>query len=354
LASTGFTPVWTPNHFAAFENELIPTISECCHPDQRPSSPGSSTSLANFVGEKFIPEYVAGKRSAGRAHFQAILKLILTPRVVDPAFGVRIDRDNIKLKTDPGWPYLDRLHLDEVTTETIQNLISAAIKSGYSTQMATHIRSVVSAIFNHAIEGGVFSGMNPATDVVLPTMSRKKAHVLTLSQLKQVMHWTRYPEREIVLFVILTDMNVAEICGLQWKFLNFSADQYLTYGHRIPPGSIAVWNQSYRGEFGPVMEKRKRLITIPDMLCSMLQELKRREKFTTPNDFVLTSRTGSPISPDNVTARRLKSIGKALDMPWLSWNVFRRTQIGLKRSGGRHWLKELERILPLDTDPIRF
>jgi hypothetical protein len=220
--------------------------------------------------------------------------------------------------------------------------------------MATHIRNVVSAIFSLAIDCGFLGGMNPATNVVLPRMSRKKAHVLTLSQLKQVMDWTRYPEREIVLLVMLTDLNVAEICGLQWKFLNFSADRYLTYGPRIPPRSIAVWNQSYRGEFGPVIEKRKRLVTIPDLLLSTLQEIKRREKFTTPNDFVLVSRNGTPISPDNLTARRLKSIGKTLDMPWLSWNVFRRTQVALKRSGGRHWLKELERILSLDNCPIGF
>jgi hypothetical protein len=83
------------------------------------------------------------------------------------------------------------------------------------------------------------------------------------------------------------------------------------------------------------------------------QNLKLREKFTAAHDLVLTSRTGTPISPDNVTARRLKSIGKALDMPWLSRSVFRRTQSTLKSSIGRHWLKELEGILPSNATPVR-
>jgi hypothetical protein len=354
--STEFVPVWIaepiPDNFGVFGDKLRPATSARRFENQLTSSPRSSTDLAAFVTQKFIPEYVAVKRPAGRAHFRATLKHIVTPHVVDPAFGVRCDRDNFTPKVTPGWPYLDNFNLDEVTTGAIQNSISAAIKSGYSTQMATHIRNVVSAIFNHAIECRAFSGINPATAVVLPAMSRKTAHVLTLSQLKQVMHWMRYPEREIALFVLQTDMNVAEVCGLQWKFLNLSANRYLSYEHRIPPGSITVWNQSYRGEVGPVRETRRRLIPIPDMLLSMLHGLKCREKFTTPNDFVLTSRNGSPVSPDNVSARRLKLIGRAHDMPWLSWNVFRRTQVALKRNAGRHWLKELELIVPRDTGPI--
>jgi len=357
LASTDFTSIWVndpvSDQFAGLEKHLPFTMSECLHPDQRPSLLASSTSLAGFVEQKFIPEYVARKRLAGRSHFQAILKHILTPRLADRAFGLQTDQANVRLKETPGWPYLDSLRLDEVTPERIQHLVSAAMRRGYSTQMATHIRNVLCAIFWHAIKSGVFNGTNPAVDVALPAMSRKKAHTLSLSQLKQVMHWMRYPEREIALLMMLTDMSVAEICGLRWKYLNLSADRHLADGHRIPPRTIAVWNQSYRGEFGPVMEKRKRFIPIPDLLSSTLLELKARGKFTSTDDFVLASRTGTPISPDNLTARRLKSIGKRLDMPWLSWNVFHRTQAALKRSAGRQWIKELESILPRNTGPKR-
>ena len=119
---------------------------------------------------------------------------------------------------------MDSLRLGEINSEKIQDLVEAALSAGYSTQTATHIRNVVRTIFWHAIRLGYFAGPNPATHVMLPTMSRKEAHALTLDQLKQVMHWMRYPEKEIALFALLTEMNVAEICGLQWKYVNLSND----------------------------------------------------------------------------------------------------------------------------------
>jgi site-specific recombinase XerD len=355
--STCSVPIWiaepVEDQFERQEDERHLAMSRRPHPDQRPQSRDLSGRLADFVVQCFVPEYVVCKRLAGRAHFQAILKHILTPALVDRAFKVRTDPASIKLTKIHGWPYLDNLSLHEVTPEAIQHLISAAMMKGYSTQMAAHIRNVACAIFAHAIKSGAFTGTNPAIAVVLPAMARKRAHTLTLSQLKQVLQWMRYPEREIALFVMLTNMNVSEICGLRWKYLNLSTDRHLADGSRIPPRTMAVWNQSYRGEFGPVLDKRKRFIPIPDALFSTLDELKRRERFTTAEDFVLASRTGTPISPDNIAARRLKSIGKALDMPWLSWNVFHRTQVALKATFGRHWLKEVERILPHNSGPTR-
>jgi site-specific recombinase XerD len=351
MSSIQLEEAWTTgqlsDQFTEFENE--PALSMGAWS----SSPGSPGSLADFVERRFIPEYVARKTMAGRAHFQAILKHILTPRLVNRAFGTKTDKGKVKLPEVAGWPYLDSMRLDEVTSETIQHLVSTVIEYGYSTQMATHVRNVVCAIFSHALSAGIFKGTNPVAGVVLPVMSRKKAHALTLSQLKQVMELMAYPEREIALFLMLTDMNVAEICGLRWKNLNISPYPRFCEGSRIPPRTVMVANQSYRGEFRPVLEKRKRSIPVPELLCSTLLKLTYRRKFTTEDDFVLTTRTGSPIFPDNLAARRLKSIGNFLDMPWISWNVFHRTQIAVSTSFGRQWLKELEIILPRNTGPVR-
>lgn len=345
-----FSPIWSAaplsDRFSPLENERTLPRNRTLYPTELPSSSASPPSLADFVEMRFIPEYVASKRLAGRAHFQAILKHILTPELVNRAFGGHTDQSKTKLQEVPGWPYLDSLRLNEVTSETIQHLVLAATQNGYSTQTAAHIRNVVGAILCHALKVGVLRGTNPAVDVILPTMSRKTAYALALSELTQVLGLMGYPEKEIALFLMLTDMNVAEICGLRWKDLNLSHYPQFGGGFRIPPKTIIISNQSYRGEFGPVLEKRQRAVPIPEFLGSTLLKLTRRGKFTIPDDFVLTSRTGKPVSPDNLTARRLKSIGHFLDMPWLSWNVFRRTQISMRTSEGRRWLKELEKILP--------
>ena len=204
-----------------------------------------------------------------------------------------------------------------------------------------------------AIRTGYFTGSNPASLVIIPEMSRKEAHALDLTQLKDVIHEMHYPEKEIAIFSILTEMSVAEICGLQWKYVNVSNVSRGIEDEVILPKTIAVRMQSYRGEFGDVPGSRRRLIRAPEALCSILRDLKGRNQFTTPDDFVLVSRNGTPIHPENVAARRLKQIGQSLGMSWLSWRVFYRTRVALRSEFGRRLHEELDKILEIKKSAPR-
>lgn len=311
-----------------------------------------SMNFAEFVLSRFVPEYVATRRPAGRSHFHAILKHVLPPEQVARAFPGSGEA-KIKLRSIPDWPYMDALRLCEIKPDNIQRLISTALRRGYSIQTATHLRNVIRAVFTHATSTGFFSGTNPADLVTLPSMARKEAHRLTLTELKQVMQVMRYPEKGIVLFALLTEINVAEVCGLQWKYVNVSNNHQKVDEETIPPRNIAIRNQSYRGKFGIVVECRRRFVPAPDLLCSILRDLKNRGRFTGAEDFVFASRSGTPIYPENIAARRLKSIGKALEMPWLSWFVFHRTRTNLRSQYGQHLHRELERVLPHDRSEAR-
>jgi site-specific recombinase XerD len=315
--------------------------------DQANPHSGPATSIGEFIERRFIPEHVAIKRPAGRSYFRTILNHVLPPEHVARAFAVGPESPSNKLKAIPDWPYLDSVRLCEVSPEMIQHLTARALEQGYSIQTATHIRNVIRVIFSHAIRTGCYTGANPANLVTLPAMTRKETHTLNLDQFKAVMHTMHYPEREIAFFAILTDMSVAEICGLQWKYLNTSNTNRLVEEEFIPPKTIAVRKQSYRGQFGVVTASRRKFIRVPDVLCSILQDLKNRKQFTAPHDFVLISRNGTPIHPENVAARRLKTIGRSLKMPWLSWRDFHRTRIMLKSEFGRKLDEEFERILRL-------
>jgi integrase len=240
----------------------------------------------------------------------------------------------------------------EINAEIIQNLTSTAMKRGYSTQTAMHIRNVIRSVFSHAIRTGCYSGPNPATLVTLPSMTRKEPHALSLAQLKDVMNAMRHPEKNIAAFALLTELSVAEICGLQWKYLNLSHSNRLVEEEFVPPRTIAVRLQSYRGEFGAVPESRRRLVRVPEPLFSLLRDLKARSEFTAPQDFVLVSRNGTPIHPENIAARRLKSIGRSFAAPWLSWRVFNRTRINLKSEAGRNLNEEFERIFSVQKSTI--
>jgi integrase len=322
--------------------------------DNSLAADGPGISVLEFVERKFVPEYVTHRRSAGRAHFQSILKHILTPEGVDRAFQIGFESSRVRLRRFPNWPYIDSLPLQNVTREHVQQLVSTALSGGYSIQTVTHIRNVVRAIFAHAKNVSSFSGENPARSVSLPEMARKQTHALTLDELKRVIQLMRYPEREVALFAIFTRMSVAEICGLQWKYVNLSDVRRMVDGDWLPPRTIAVRNQSYRGEFGLVMSNRQRTVAIPDLLCSVITDLKMRKHFTSAEDFVLPSRCGTPISQDNVATRRLKSIGNALGMPWLSWYVFHRTHVSLFSENGHQLQRELKRVITLEKVMARY
>src|ERR1700751_4939797 len=73
-------------------------------PATPPFAVSSEMSVAEFVATKFVPEHVAFKTAAGRRHYQAILKHVLTPEQVDKMFGVQTDGSKTKLKRYPSWP----------------------------------------------------------------------------------------------------------------------------------------------------------------------------------------------------------------------------------------------------------
>ena len=301
--------------------------------------------FADFVEASFIPEFVATKRYAGRAHFRAILKHVLPPERVAHAFGASQARNKNTLKAISGWPYIDRLRLSEITPEVIQDLTSAALSRGYSIQTATHIRNVIRSIFAHAIRTGCYEGMNPASTVALPPMARRQTTALSFGQLIDLLQSMRHPEREVALFLMLTELKVAEICGIQWRYVNTSTIGKMIGEEFIPPRTIAVRALTYRGELSSITGKRRRFTRIPVLLSSIIHEIRGNSRFTLPTDFVLVSRNGSPIRPENIVARRLKPIGRSFNLPSLSWSVFNQTKIQLRSQIGRTFDEELKSCL---------
>jgi len=305
--------------------------------------------LAEFVQTRFVRECVMSRRLSGRTHFQFILRHILTPEQVARAFGTCSKTTRSSLRSIPGWPYLGSVALHDINQTEIQLLMSTALNAGYSAQTVIHIRNVISSIFAHAIKTKHFPGGNPASLVKPPAVVRKASHALTIAQLRQTMLMMRYPEKQIALFSTLTDMNLSEICGLQWKYVNLSPDRRLVEAELLPARTIAIRNQSYRGEFRTVIESRRRFIPIPNMLFSLLIDLKSREAFNALHDFVLVSRRGTAVYPENGGTRRLKAIGRILEIPWLSWSAFHRTHLDLKSKLGQRMSRELEQILPVNN-----
>ena len=294
----------------------------------------SEMTIARFVESAFVPEHVKVKGLASRVYYQAILKYVLPPEEVDRIFHVSREKSKAKLKAIPDWPYLGDLRIEDCGPEHVQRLISAAHARGYSAQTVMHIRNVVSIIFSHAKKLQLYQHDNPAKTAILPERPHRDPHLLTLTQAEEVLRAMRYPEKEMTLIAMLTSMNVAEICGLQWKHVNLTGIWSNITGEAIPPITIAVRKRLYRGELDNVSTARARNHPIPELLLPILIRLSGRGRWTGPDDFVLVSRVGTPINAINITARRLRTIGSELQMPWLTWHVFRRGHFALEAELG--------------------
>lgn len=306
-----------------------------------------SMTFGEFVQFRFIPEYVADKSHSVQSHFFAILKYVLTPQRVADAFGIDSNDSRHSQRTETPRPYMDSIPLSAVTPDVIKGVMSEYLKLGYAGQTVAHIRNALRTIFRFAATCGCHSGANPTADVQAPEIVRQELHLLAFDDVKKLIPLMRYPEREIALITLITGLQVTEVCGLQWKHVNLSNSSRLLDGEWLPPRALAIRNQSYRGTLGPVSKRRRQIISIGGMLTSILRELVRREKFTEAEDFVLCSRNGTQINPDNIALRRLKPIGVGQGMPWLSWKVFRNSRASLIAQLGRLWSEQLAQFLPV-------
>ena len=285
--------------------------------------------FATFVEAVFIPEHVTRKTFAGRTHYCAILKHILHPETVDRMFEDGHSGGNARLRALPGWPYLDDVPLPEVTPAHVTRIVLAAFAQGYSAQTVKHIRNVIGAIISHAINENFLYGSNPVCSVPLPPIVRKRGQRLDASQVRSLLSLMKYPEREMTLITLGTGMSISEICGLQWKHVNLTRAEMHCEGYTIPARSIFVKQQLNVRGLGAIGAGRTRFVQIPEALCDALSMLTSQFGKRNPNAFVLTSESGNPISAANARDTVLKPIGRRLKMPWLSWQVIKRTQTAL-------------------------
>jgi integrase len=284
----------------------------------------SRISLAEFVGIKFLPEYIEQKSFAGQRHYQAMLKHILRPETVDQLFNPDTAELKSRLRAVPDWPYLDEVKLCELKEHHVRELTAAAFALGYSAQTVTHIRNVLGVIIAHAKRERLFADENPVARVELPPISRKRPQDLTIAQAKAMLRMMQYPEREIALIAITTGMSIQEICGLQWKHVNVTRAGVDFEGETIPSGCILLKQHWSPQGIANLHSTRIRLIEVSEPLLFTLQRLKQEARFATANSFVMATPSGTPIRPDTLRMMRLKAIGRKISIPSLSWRVVRR------------------------------
>ena len=292
-----------------------PSASNC-----RLEHPALST--AEFVERCFIPNYVALKTQAGRTHYHAILKHILRPENVDRMLLPFRGRSNSRLKSIPEWPYLDEIGLCDIAPAHVRRLTSLAESHGYSPQTVKHIKNVISAIFSYAKKEGICSGDNPIAEVQLPPIVHKASPHISLVEAKAIFRMMGYPERQIALLIFNSTMNVSEVCGLRWSYVNLSLRALYVDGDIIPPRSILVRYQRTSSGLARLSPNRVRTVEIPPPLLDLMSALRRQRSTGNPDDFLFANGRGTPLAPSSILASKLKPIGRRLGIPF-SWHTLK-------------------------------
>ena len=293
------------------------------------SADPSAISVAAFVEKSFLPNHVELKAPAGRTHYHAILKHLITPERVDRIFASHSEFTNTRLKAVPDWPYLDHVRLRDLTSNHVRQLVLSAALRGYSPQTVKHIRNVLGAIVKHAQKERVFTGDNPISEVCLPPTSPTRTHELTVRQAKNLLRSMQYPEREIALITISTGMNISEICALQWKHVNLTRKSLHNSEDQIPGESCIVKKQWTGNTIVDLPRNRVRVVELASPLVQALLQMKKSRRIADQDQFLIETTEGRAMRPANTLVMRLKPIGQRLGMPWISWQILRRAHQSL-------------------------
>ncbi len=284
----------------------------------------ATITVAIFVQKKFIPNHVESKTPAGRTHYHAILKHLITPERVDHFFASYSEFANARLKAVPRWPYLDDVRLSDLTPNHVRQIILSAALRGYSPQTVKHIRSVLGAIVEHAKKERMFDGENPISKVALPPTSLTRSHDLTVIQAKNLLRSMQYPEREIALLTMSTGMNISEICALQWKHVNLTERTVRSNEDQIPGKSCIVKRQWTGNTIIDLAKNRVRVVELSNPLVQALIQLERSRQIIDRDQFLIATAEGNAMRPADTLMLRLKPIGQRLGMPWISWQILRK------------------------------
>lgn len=267
--------------------------------------PASLITVGDFIEQRFKPDVVWSLKPAGKRHYEYILG-----EHVVPALG--------------------ELRLRDVSSDHVQALVKAKIEGGYSVQTAVHIRNAVSAVFNHAKAKRAYSSDNPTIAVRMPELQRKETRSMDFGQGKALLDHLSSPAREMALLSMTGSLNVAEMLGLRWRHLNLTGASVIAGSELVPPFSLIVRENWYRGERCSVKAKsRRRTVPLSTSVVACLAAMQRRPHHTSPDDPVFCSRTGQPLNENNLMKRSVKPVAEQLGMPWVSWHVFRHTHATL-------------------------
>jgi integrase len=226
-------------------------------------------------------------------------------------------------------PAFSETCLRDITPLTVQRYVSGMAGWKLSQESKDKVRDVLSSILGSAVKYGLLV-KNPAEGVRLPTpkSGRRSKPYITEQMFRRLLKLVVEPYASMIFVAVYTGLRVSELIGLRWR--------------NVHEDSITIEQCCCRGEWGPpkseasnatvpvnraVIERIQRLKTLTvEVKAGRVVRRYPAVKSDGPDDLVFQSPIkGVPMRDNNILVRHLKPAAQRLDIPWVNWQVLRRS-----------------------------
>src|SRR3954454_17065194 len=217
------------------------------------------------------------------------LEGLVLPSTVE-AYAGRLERHVL--------PRLGDRRLDEVAVDDILALISALRKKGYSGTTIAVTLTPLSRLFAKAVRRGLIES-NPVSKLdrsERPRISRQERPVLSPDEVGRLLKAARPCFRTLLATAILSGLRQGELLGLHWQDVDFD--------HELIHVRTALDRK--RRDVPPKTERAVRDVVLMPALAEALRQHKRETKFNRLDDYVFTTRAGTPHHAPHIGLRALK------------------------------------------------
>ena len=285
-------------------------------------SAGSATSLESFVRSVYMTTALPLMASSTQSRYRGIIKNYLLP-----PFGAFCLRDVTPLVLQK---YISGFEIKGAEEGQPRGSGQDVGRKRLSHESVDKIRDVLSSILGSAVKYG-FLITNPAAGLQVPPEKRgRRRHkpFVRPKQLAALIELIQEPYATMVYVAVYTGLRVSELIGLKWR--NIHAD------------SITIDERYCRGDWGaPKSEASNATIPVNRKVIERIRRLRtltvkvkagrgtrhyRVVKSDGPDDLVFQSLLkGGPMRDNNILVRHIKPAARKLGIPWVNWQVLRRS-----------------------------
>lgn len=206
-------------------------------------------------------------------------------------------------------PAIGDYYLKDIKPATLQELLNQKKEIGYAKQTLSIIKGIFNKAFSMAVYPYEFLKTDPSQFVKTPKYDQKEwkdkgdLKIISFDDFKKLQNIvpTHSPYYLAMMISFQTGLRRAEVCGLQWKDIDFDDETLTVEQIMIQDGKKWIMGT-------PKTQSSYRTIHIGPSLLSLLKKAKLRQKenklfyrdYYTESEFVCTKENGEPVTLNSI------------------------------------------------------